>query len=56
MVSSIVSPSFQVRDIHVFDELFTVDNGFLTPTFKGKRPALKKHFADQIAAMYEHLQ
>lgn len=45
-----------VRDIHVFDEPFTVDNGFLTPTFKGKRPALKKHFADQLAAMYEHLQ
>ena len=46
----------QVRDIHIYDELFSVENGLLTPTFKGKRPALKTFFASQLADMYTNLQ
>ena len=45
----------QVRDIHLSDQLWTVDNDFLTPTFKTKRPALTKHFKDVIDQMYEKL-
>ena len=46
---------FQVRDIYIHNELFSVENGLLTPTFKGKRPALKEFFASQLAEMYEKL-
>ncbi|XP_072038963.1 long-chain-fatty-acid--CoA ligase 1-like isoform X2 [Amphiura filiformis] len=44
-----------VRDIHIYDDPFSVDNGLLTPTFKGKRPALKTFFASQLADMYTKL-
>lgn len=43
----------QVKDIHIHDELFSLENGLLTPTFKSKRPALRKYFADQFKAMYD---
>ncbi|KAG8184594.1 hypothetical protein JTE90_005208 [Oedothorax gibbosus] len=42
----------QVKDIHLHPELFTVDNGLLTPTLKTKRPDCKKTFMDVIQAMY----
>ncbi|XP_072038629.1 long-chain-fatty-acid--CoA ligase 1-like [Amphiura filiformis] len=44
-----------VRDIHIHNDLFSVENGLLTPTFKGKRPALKEFFASQLAEMYAKL-
>ncbi|OPL20298.1 long-chain-fatty-acid-5-like ligase, partial [Mytilus galloprovincialis] len=37
-----------VRDIYVHPELFSVENGLLTPTFKAKRQDLKKVFQPQI--------
>lgn len=43
----------QVKDIYIYDELFSVDNGLLTPTFKSKRPAIQAYFKDQIAEMYK---
>ncbi|KAK3090796.1 hypothetical protein FSP39_014728 [Pinctada imbricata] len=46
----------QVRDIHLFPELFSVENGLLTPTFKAKRNELKAFFGDQIQEMYKSLQ
>ena len=46
----------QVRDIHLSSQLWSVENDFLTPTFKTKRPALSKHFKDAIDQMYEKLE
>ncbi|KAK2164222.1 hypothetical protein LSH36_67g01021 [Paralvinella palmiformis] len=43
----------QVKIITLFPELFSVENGLLTPTFKSKRPALRKFFSMQIEAMYK---
>ncbi|XP_046369952.1 long-chain-fatty-acid--CoA ligase 5-like [Haliotis rufescens] len=42
----------QVKDIFIFPELFTVENGFITPSFKTKRPALRKAFKKEVEAMY----
>ncbi|XP_070544935.1 long-chain-fatty-acid--CoA ligase 1-like [Ptychodera flava] len=43
----------QVKDIYLSAEQFTMENDLLTPTSKSKRPSLRKHFAEQIQAMYE---
>jgi len=45
-----------VRDIYLHPELFSVENGLLTPTFKAKRQDLKKEFQPQIDEMYSKLQ
>ncbi|KAK3588976.1 hypothetical protein CHS0354_043146 [Potamilus streckersoni] len=45
----------QVKDIYVYHELFSVENGLLTPTFKAKRNELKQFFAKQIEEMYSKL-
>ncbi|KAL5018655.1 hypothetical protein ScPMuIL_004377 [Solemya velum] len=42
----------QVKDIHLHSELFSVENSLLTPTFKNKRPYLKKYFLPQFDEMY----
>ncbi|XP_052265518.1 long-chain-fatty-acid--CoA ligase 1-like isoform X2 [Dreissena polymorpha] len=41
-----------VRDIVLYPELFSVQNGLLTPTFKNKRPQLRKFFSSQIQELY----
>ncbi|KAL3100109.1 hypothetical protein niasHS_000720 [Heterodera schachtii] len=45
----------QAKDIHLYAELFTVENELLTPTMKSKRPQLKAHFKDELCKMYEQL-
>jgi long-chain acyl-CoA synthetase len=45
----------QVAAIHLHPQLFTVDNGLLTPTFKVKRPQAKAAFQAAIEAMYAGL-
>ncbi|KAL4239460.1 Long-chain-fatty-acid--CoA ligase 5 [Mactra antiquata] len=42
-----------VRDIILYPELFSVQNGLLTPTFKNKRPVLRKHFSADIKELYK---
>jgi hypothetical protein len=42
-----------LRSVALSSELFSVENGLLTPTFKNKRPVLKKRFADAIQQLYD---
>lgn len=42
----------QVRAIELCPELFSVENGLFTPTFKLKRPQAFERFKGSIAAMY----
>lgn len=49
--------SFELlKDIMCCPELFTIENGLLTPTLKTKRPECRKAFAEQIREMYRLLQ
>lgn len=43
---------FQVKDIIVHTEMFSIENGLLTPTLKAKRPELRKYFQSQIDELY----
>jgi len=45
----------KVLDIYLSPEVFSENNGLLTPTQKVKRPIAKQHFAEQIAEMYSKL-
>ena len=45
----------QAKAIHLHPVQFSVDEDLMTPTFKLKRPQLKRYFDDQITAMYESL-
>lgn len=45
----------QAKNIHLHDELFTCENGLLTPTMKAKRPDLTKLFKIQLDEMYKNL-
>ncbi|XP_019718041.1 long-chain-fatty-acid--CoA ligase 1a isoform X1 [Hippocampus comes] len=42
----------QVRDIALHSEMFSVQNGLLTPTLKAKRAQLQSHFRAQIDKLY----
>uniref|UniRef100_A0A8C9FG58 long-chain-fatty-acid--CoA ligase n=1 Tax=Pavo cristatus TaxID=9049 RepID=A0A8C9FG58_PAVCR len=42
----------QVKDIIVHTEMFSIENGLLTPTLKAKRPELRKYFQSQIDELY----
>uniref|UniRef100_A0A674B673 Arachidonate--CoA ligase n=1 Tax=Salmo trutta TaxID=8032 RepID=A0A674B673_SALTR len=42
----------QVKDLYMHPELFTIENGLLTPTLKAKRADLKKLFQPQIDSLY----
>ncbi|XP_061691916.1 long-chain-fatty-acid--CoA ligase 1-like isoform X1 [Syngnathoides biaculeatus] len=42
----------QVKAICLHPELFSVDNGLLTPTLKAKRNELRQHFRSQIDELY----
>ncbi|CAG7818696.1 unnamed protein product, partial [Allacma fusca] len=46
----------QVRDIYLHPDLFTTEQGLLTPTMKLKRPELKKFFEPQITQMYSRVR
>ncbi|XP_064367110.1 long-chain-fatty-acid--CoA ligase 1 isoform X2 [Dromaius novaehollandiae] len=42
----------QVKDIAMHAEMFSIENGLLTPTLKAKRPELRKYFKLQIDELY----
>uniref|UniRef100_A0A8C5VN11 Long-chain-fatty-acid--CoA ligase n=1 Tax=Microcebus murinus TaxID=30608 RepID=A0A8C5VN11_MICMU len=42
----------QVKAIHIHSDMFSVQNGLLTPTLKAKRPELRQYFKKQIEELY----
>ncbi|XP_013888177.1 long-chain-fatty-acid--CoA ligase 5 [Austrofundulus limnaeus] len=46
----------QVKDVHLHPELFTIENGLLTPTLKAKRAEVQALFQPQIDRLYASLQ
>ncbi|NWH58722.1 ACSL5 ligase, partial [Geococcyx californianus] len=46
----------QVKDLYIHTEMFSVENGLLTPTLKAKRADLVKVFQHQIEALYSSTQ
>ncbi|XP_041442113.1 long-chain-fatty-acid--CoA ligase 6 isoform X1 [Xenopus laevis] len=42
----------QVKAIHIHTEMFSIQNGLLTPTLKAKRPELRDFFKEQIEELY----
>ncbi|KAJ0016135.1 hypothetical protein NQD34_014425 [Periophthalmus magnuspinnatus] len=46
----------QVKDLHLHPEMFTIENGLLTPTLKAKRAELKALFQTQINQLYSSMQ
>ncbi|XP_053272574.1 long-chain-fatty-acid--CoA ligase 1a isoform X1 [Pleuronectes platessa] len=46
----------QVKDIALHPEMFTVQNGLLTPTLKAKRNELRSRFRDQIDQLYAQIK
>ncbi|XP_047434406.1 long-chain-fatty-acid--CoA ligase 1a isoform X2 [Mugil cephalus] len=46
----------QVRDIALHTEMFSVQNGLLTPTLKAKRTELRNRFREQIDELYARIK
>ena len=45
----------QVKAVHLTPEVFSVENGLMTPTFKLKRPQLKAQYQNVLHALYAGL-
>ncbi|XP_027021023.1 long-chain-fatty-acid--CoA ligase 1b [Tachysurus fulvidraco] len=45
----------QVKDITLHSEMFSIQNGLLTPTLKAKRNELRNHFRQQIDQLYSKI-
>uniref|UniRef100_A0A3B4BYA2 Long-chain-fatty-acid--CoA ligase n=1 Tax=Pygocentrus nattereri TaxID=42514 RepID=A0A3B4BYA2_PYGNA len=45
----------KVKDIALYAELFSIQNGLLTPTLKAKRTELRNHFRQQIDQLYSNI-
>ncbi|XP_041838935.1 long-chain-fatty-acid--CoA ligase 1a isoform X2 [Melanotaenia boesemani] len=46
----------QVRDIALHPEMFSVQNGLLTPTLKAKRTELRNRFREQLDELYARIK
>ncbi|NXW73875.1 long-chain-fatty-acid--CoA ligase 5 [Hirundo rustica] len=46
----------QVKDLYIHTELFSIENGLLTPTLKAKRGDVVKFFQKEIEALYSSSQ
>lgn len=53
--SSKFSIIFQVKDIYLHPDPFSVQNGLLTPTLKSKRPEIRNYFKPQLEDLYKNL-
>nr|UKB92843.1 long-chain fatty acyl CoA synthetase [Lethenteron reissneri] len=51
-----LQPFEQVKDVHLHNEMFSIENGLLTPTFKAKRTELRTHFCSVISSMYQNMK
>lgn len=51
-----LKPFEQVKGITLHPELFSIDNGLLTPTMKAKRPELRNYFRSQIDDLYSTIK
>ncbi|EPQ15626.1 Long-chain-fatty-acid--CoA ligase 1 [Myotis brandtii] len=47
-----LKPFEQIKGIALHPELFSIENGLLTPTMKAKRPQLQNYFKSQIEELY----
>ncbi|MEQ2163369.1 hypothetical protein GOODEAATRI_029309 [Goodea atripinnis] len=47
--------SLQVKNIYIHNEMFSIENGLLTPTLKAKRPELKEFFKKKIDELYSSI-
>ncbi|KAM7398328.1 hypothetical protein PAMA_006303 [Pampus argenteus] len=45
----------QVKNIYIHNEMFSIENGLLTPTLKAKRPELKEFFKEKIDQLYSSI-
>uniref|UniRef100_A0A8C2H7T2 Long-chain-fatty-acid--CoA ligase n=1 Tax=Cyprinus carpio TaxID=7962 RepID=A0A8C2H7T2_CYPCA len=45
----------QVKDLYLHPDMFTIENGLLTPTLKAKRADLTKFFKVQIESLYANM-
>ncbi|NWX46425.1 ACSL6 ligase, partial [Steatornis caripensis] len=45
----------QVKAIYIHSDMFSVQNGLLTPTLKAKRPELRDYFKKQIKELYSSI-
>ncbi|XDV44311.1 hypothetical protein PO909_012611 [Leuciscus waleckii] len=45
----------QVKDVYLHPDMFTIENGLLTPTLKAKRADLIKFFKVQIESLYANM-
>lgn len=45
----------KVKNIYIHNEMFSIENGLLTPTLKAKRSELKEFFKDKIEQLYSSI-
>ncbi len=43
----------RIHNVVVVREVWSIDNGILTPTMKIKRPKIEEHYADKLSAWYD---
>ncbi|XP_044062190.1 long-chain-fatty-acid--CoA ligase 1-like [Siniperca chuatsi] len=46
----------QVKAIYIHTEMFSIENGLLTPTLKAKRNEMRQHFRSQIDELYAGIE
>jgi long-chain acyl-CoA synthetase len=44
-----------VKNIHLYGELFSLDNGLATPTLKLKRINLRNYFKNVVSDLYDEV-
>ncbi|ORZ09050.1 hypothetical protein BCR41DRAFT_358800 [Lobosporangium transversale] len=44
------------KKVHLTTDMFSVENGMVTPTLKIRRPQVREYFKEHIQAMYEELR